>query len=118
MGLRQRWLAKHTSSTCLRHSTPTGISSFRILAASEMTGERINGWSINSFIPPMFSRTLPACGVSITWSRQCDALAQKVLFGSDGPWLHPGVELHKVRLPGLSPEKESLILGGNLIRIL
>src|SRR5437868_4454492 len=24
--------------------------------------------------------------------------AHKVLFGSDGPWIHPGVELHKIRL--------------------
>src|SRR5207302_7675901 len=28
---------------------------------------------------------------------------RKVLFGSDGPWLHPGVELHKIKLLGLSP---------------
>jgi hypothetical protein len=44
--------------------------------------------------------------------------AHKVLFGSDGPWLHPGVELHKIRLLGLSPQKEALILGGNAIRLL
>jgi predicted TIM-barrel fold metal-dependent hydrolase len=42
----------------------------------------------------------------------------KVLFGSDGPWLHPGVELHKIRLLGLSPESESLVLGGNILRLL
>ena len=28
----------------------------------------------------------------------------KVLFGSDGPWLHPGVELAKVDLLGLPPD--------------
>jgi predicted TIM-barrel fold metal-dependent hydrolase len=44
--------------------------------------------------------------------------ARKVLFGSDGPWLHPGLELHKVRLLGLPPDQESLILGGNIIRLL
>ncbi|MGZ4895566.1 MAG: amidohydrolase family protein [Candidatus Angelobacter sp.] len=43
---------------------------------------------------------------------------QKVLFGSDGPWLHPGVELHKIRLLGLPPEKEVLILGGNALRLI
>lgn len=43
--------------------------------------------------------------------------AHKVLFGSDGPWLHPGLELHKVRLLGLPQEEESLILGGNLRRL-
>jgi hypothetical protein len=44
--------------------------------------------------------------------------ARKVLFGSDGPWLHPGLELHKVRLLGLPADQEALILGGNVIRLL
>ena len=44
--------------------------------------------------------------------------ARKVMFGSDGPWLHPGLELHKIRLLGLPPEKEALILGGNAVRLL
>jgi hypothetical protein len=43
---------------------------------------------------------------------------RKILFGSDGPWLHPGLELHKIRLLGLSPENESLVLGGNILRLL
>jgi predicted TIM-barrel fold metal-dependent hydrolase len=43
---------------------------------------------------------------------------RKVLFGSDGPWLHPGVELHKVRLLHLTPDAEALILGGNALRLL
>ena len=44
--------------------------------------------------------------------------ARKLLFGSDGPWLHPGLELHKIRLLGLSPKAESLVLGGNAQRLL
>ncbi|WP_243373110.1 amidohydrolase family protein [Geotalea sp. SG265] len=44
--------------------------------------------------------------------------AEKILFGSDGPWLHPGLELAKVRLLGLPPEKERLILAGNLCRLI
>jgi uncharacterized protein len=43
---------------------------------------------------------------------------RKVLFGSDGPWLHPGLELHKIRLLGLPPDKEALVLGGNVLRLL
>jgi predicted TIM-barrel fold metal-dependent hydrolase len=43
---------------------------------------------------------------------------RKILFGSDGPWLHPGVELHKIRLLGLPPKQEARILGGNVIRLL
>jgi predicted TIM-barrel fold metal-dependent hydrolase len=43
---------------------------------------------------------------------------RKLLFGSDGPWLHPGVELHKIRLLGLSREAQGLILGGNAQRLI
>jgi predicted TIM-barrel fold metal-dependent hydrolase len=43
--------------------------------------------------------------------------ARKVLFGSDGPWLHPGVELAKVRALGLPPQDEALVLGGNFLRL-
>jgi predicted TIM-barrel fold metal-dependent hydrolase len=42
----------------------------------------------------------------------------KILFGSDGPWLHPGLELHKIRLLGLSPRDEALVVGLNLQRLL
>jgi hypothetical protein len=42
----------------------------------------------------------------------------KLLFGSDGPWLHPGLELYKIRLLGLPAEEEELVLGGNILRLL
>ena len=42
----------------------------------------------------------------------------KVLFGSDGPWLHPSVELHKIRVLHLPAKDEALILGGNALRLL
>jgi predicted TIM-barrel fold metal-dependent hydrolase len=43
---------------------------------------------------------------------------EKILFGSDGPWLHPGVELFKVRALGLAGAGEELILGGNFQRLI
>jgi predicted TIM-barrel fold metal-dependent hydrolase len=43
--------------------------------------------------------------------------AGKMLFGSDGPWLHPGVELAKVRALGLSSNDEGLVLAGNFLRL-
>lgn len=43
---------------------------------------------------------------------------QKILFGSDGPWLHPGVELAKVRALQLSPLDEQLVLGENFLRLI
>jgi predicted TIM-barrel fold metal-dependent hydrolase len=42
----------------------------------------------------------------------------KVIFGSDGPWLHPGVELAKIRVLGLPPVHEALVTGGNLLRLI
>jgi predicted TIM-barrel fold metal-dependent hydrolase len=39
--------------------------------------------------------------------------ARKLIFGSDGPWLHPAVELHKIHLLGLSSEAQALILERN-----
>jgi predicted TIM-barrel fold metal-dependent hydrolase len=44
--------------------------------------------------------------------------ARKLMFGSDGPWLHPGVELAKVRALRLAPEDEALVLGGNVLRLI
>jgi len=42
---------------------------------------------------------------------------RKVLFGSDGPWLHPGVELAKIQALGLPAAAQRLVLGGNLLRL-
>jgi predicted TIM-barrel fold metal-dependent hydrolase len=44
--------------------------------------------------------------------------AKKILFGSDGPWLHPAVELVKIRVLNLPPYEEELILGGNFLRLI
>ena len=44
--------------------------------------------------------------------------ARKILFGSDGPWLHPAVELAKIHALGLSPRDRQLVLSVNLLRLL
>lgn len=44
--------------------------------------------------------------------------ARKILFGSDGPWLHPGVELAKVWALGLPAADAALVLGGNFLRLI
>lgn len=41
----------------------------------------------------------------------------KLLFGSDGPWLHPGVELAKIKAMGLAPAAQALVVGGNFLRL-
>jgi uncharacterized protein len=43
---------------------------------------------------------------------------RKLVFGSDGPWLHPALELHKIRLLGLPRTEEALVLGGNAHRLI
>jgi uncharacterized protein len=44
--------------------------------------------------------------------------AEKFLFGSDGPWLHPELELTKVRLLGLPEAEEQLILSRNFLNLI
>ena len=44
--------------------------------------------------------------------------AHKILFGSDGPWLHPGVELAKVYALNLSPADRALVLSDNFLRLI
>jgi len=42
----------------------------------------------------------------------------KILFGSDGPLLHPAVELSKIKMLRLPPSQQALITGGNTARLL
>lgn len=42
----------------------------------------------------------------------------KILFGSDGPWLHPGVELEKIYALKLPVSDEALVLGKNFMRLI
>jgi predicted TIM-barrel fold metal-dependent hydrolase len=42
----------------------------------------------------------------------------KILFGSDGPWLHPGLELRKIGLLHLTRGASAKITGGNLLGLI
>ncbi|SFK58663.1 amidohydrolase family protein [Methylocapsa palsarum] len=44
--------------------------------------------------------------------------ARKILFGSDGPWLHPGVELAKARALPLTQSDKALVFGDNFLRLI
>jgi predicted TIM-barrel fold metal-dependent hydrolase len=44
--------------------------------------------------------------------------ADKILFGSDGPWLHPGVELAKIVALRLPMVQQNLILGRNFLNLI
>lgn len=43
--------------------------------------------------------------------------AGKILYGSDGPWLHPGVELSKILALRMSAGDRQLVLAGNWLRL-
>jgi predicted TIM-barrel fold metal-dependent hydrolase len=43
---------------------------------------------------------------------------ERVLYASDGPFCSPRIEVEKVRLAGLEPDAEELVLGGNARRLL
>ena len=42
----------------------------------------------------------------------------KLLFGTDGPFLHPGVELAKIRALGLPPASFDMVVRRNILRLL
>jgi len=53
------------------------------------------------------------------YKKICDLLgAERLVFGSNSPMYHPLLVLRKLKLAGLSREEESLVLGGNIARIL
>ncbi|HYR26935.1 MAG TPA: amidohydrolase family protein [Thermoanaerobaculia bacterium] len=44
--------------------------------------------------------------------------AEKVVFGTDSPWLHPGVELQKIRVLEIAPADQRKIVSGNILRLM
>ena len=44
--------------------------------------------------------------------------ARKILFGTDGPWLHPKVELEKIYALELSDTDTQKILAGNFLSLI
>jgi predicted TIM-barrel fold metal-dependent hydrolase len=70
-------------------------------------------------------RTYPRLYGDTSGVRYWDVLARaarlapdKLIFGSDGPFLHPGVELEKIRLLGLDPGTRSAVCGGTILGLI
>lgn len=88
-------------------------------------GSFADDWRAQAALIPMLER-YPNVFTDTSGIRRFDLLEEavrragprKILFGSDGPWLHPGVELEKVRALRLPVEGEKLVLGGNLLRLI
>ena len=106
------------SSSCWRPSTPD--VTFIIPHLGSFADD---WWAQQALIDPLVRHANIYTDTS--GIRRFDILAQavrragagKVLFGSDGPWLHPGLELAKVRALGLSAADERLVLGLNWLRL-
>jgi predicted TIM-barrel fold metal-dependent hydrolase len=88
-------------------------------------GSFADDWSVYQLMPYLLAR-YPNLYADTSGVRFFDYLlaavkiagAHKVLFGSDGPLLHPGLELCKIRLLKLNPEEEELVLAENAKRLL
>lgn len=68
-------------------------------------------------VPNMFTDTSGVRYFDLLDEAVARAGARKVLFGSDGPYLHPAPELAKILALDLAPEDRELVLGGNVLRL-
>lgn len=88
-------------------------------------GSFADDWHAQAALIPMLAR-YPNVYTDTSGIRRFELLQEaldragprKILFGSDGPWLHPGVELEKIRALRLANDAERLVLGGNLLRLI
>jgi uncharacterized protein len=112
---------------------PTGEVSIAELLATEYPdvnfiiahlGSFSDDWQAQqAFIDPLSRH--PNLYTDTSGIRRFDLLEQalrragpgKILFGSDGPWLHPGLELAKVAALNLTAGDRALILAGNFLRL-
>jgi len=68
-------------------------------------------------VPNIFTDTSGVRYFDLLEEAVARAGSRKVLFGSDGPYLHPAPELAKIFALTLPPADRALILGGNVLRL-
>jgi len=86
--------------------------------ASQNWREHVRAIEAAQQIPKLYLDTSAVVFVAYLEQAARELPAVKLLFGSDGPLVDARVELYKVRLLKLPPEKEALVLGGNIRRLL
>jgi hypothetical protein len=86
--------------------------------ASQNWREHVRAIEAARQIPNLYLDTSSVVFVAYLEQAARELPAEKLLFGSDGPLLDARVELYKIRLLKLPPEKEALVLGGNIRRLL
>jgi uncharacterized protein len=131
--------SRQVCETARSYGIPILVDVVRRVAAVEMLAEQYadlnfiiphlggfqDDWMVHLQVVDQLCR-FPNVYADTSGVRYFDALVRavkragphKLLFGSDGPQLHPGVELQKVKLLRLSPSREALITGGNILRLL
>lgn len=68
-------------------------------------------------VPNIFTDTSGVRYFDLLEEAVARAGARKVLYGSDGPYLHPGPELAKILALKLPPACRGLVLAGNILRL-
>ncbi|MBM4024084.1 MAG: amidohydrolase [Planctomycetes bacterium] len=86
--------------------------------ASQRWREHVAAVAAARQIPNLYLDTSAVVFVPYLEQAARELPAEKLVFGSDGPLVDARVELYKVRLLKLPPEKEALVLGGNIRRLL
>jgi len=70
-----------------------------------------------AMVPNIFTDTSGVRYFDLLTEAVARAGARKVLYGSDGPYLHPAPELAKIFALDLPPAERALILGGNVLQL-
>ncbi|MCU0451245.1 MAG: amidohydrolase family protein [Bernardetiaceae bacterium] len=81
-------------------------------------GAQVNTISLLERFPNVYADTSGIRRFDVLLEAYRRAGAGKLLFGSDGPWLHPAVELEKVYQLPLTPPEQQQVLAGNLLRLI
>jgi predicted TIM-barrel fold metal-dependent hydrolase len=88
-------------------------------------GAFADDWGAQSHLVLLLLRALPNVYGDTSGVRYFELLRRaagtapdKLVFGSDGPLLHPGVELYKVRQLGLKAAAERAVVGATAARLL
>ena len=86
--------------------------------ASQNWREHVRAIEAAREIPNLYLDTSSVVFVEYLERAARELPAEKLIFGSDGPLVDARVELYKVRLLKLPREKQALVLGGNIRRLL
>jgi predicted TIM-barrel fold metal-dependent hydrolase len=87
-------------------------------SASRDWREHLAGIALTQRFPNLYIETSGVLFFNYLEQAAATLPATKLLFGSDGPLVDCRSELYKIKLLKLSPEKEALVLSGNILRIL